>query len=145
MQLSTRSYAFWVTLVIQFLQAYGRNENASKICVHAMEIDLFKRRVGSRSGRGPFTTARTRPVSSVGLACAFLFDMSGRVLGQKSRLVPIPWIITGQKLWHVPAHCIGRVGFFRGGGGWGWVGWVGWPMIRSTWKLTRSTIIFGSG
>jgi hypothetical protein len=43
-------------------------------------VDLFKRRVGSKSGRGPFMTARTRPVPSVGSAWASMFDVSGRFL-----------------------------------------------------------------
>jgi hypothetical protein len=54
----------------------------------------------------------------------------GRVLGQKSRPIPGPWIIAGQKLWPVPTHCIGWVGFFSSGSG--RVRRVGWPMIRST-------------
>jgi hypothetical protein len=55
-------------------------------------------------------------------ACASLLGVSGqdfsefgRVLGKKSWSVPNPWIVVGQKLWHVQAHCIDRVGFFRTG------------------------------
>jgi hypothetical protein len=33
-----------------------------------------------------------------------------RVLGQKSRHVPGPWIITSQKLWLMPIRRIGRGG-----------------------------------
>jgi hypothetical protein len=62
-------------------------------------------RIGSRSGRGPFITACTRPVPSVGsgqpvppcLTCrvGFFwlwvgFFRLGRVLGQKARPVPGP-------------------------------------------------------
>jgi hypothetical protein len=35
----------------------------------------------------------------------------GRVLGQKPWVMWGPWIIVGQKLWVIPARCIGRVGF----------------------------------
>jgi hypothetical protein len=121
-------------------------------------VDLFKRRVrvGSRPGRGPFIMARTRPVPSVGSTRASLFDVSsriffglgwvfwlwvgvflglGQVLGKKSRPVPNPWLIMGQKLWPIPTHCIGHVGsdqVFSAR-----VGRVGWPMIRSSLVLQR--------
>lgn len=90
-------------------------------------------RVGSRSGRGPFITAHTRPVPSVRSGWVGFFGFGsdffglGRVLGQKSRRVPGPWIITGQKLWPIPARCIGRVK-----SGQVFFGRVGWPMIRSS-------------
>jgi hypothetical protein len=37
----------------------------------------------------------------------------GRVLDKKSWYVSSPWIVTGQKLWHVLAYCIGRIRFFE--------------------------------
>jgi hypothetical protein len=43
-------------------------------------------------------------------ACQFVFLGLGRILGQNLWSVHNPWIVAGQKLWPVLAHCIGRVG-----------------------------------
>jgi hypothetical protein len=40
------------------------------------QLDMFKRRVGSRSGRGPFSTARTQPVHSSGQV-----ELAGALVG----------------------------------------------------------------
>jgi hypothetical protein len=109
-------------------------------------VDLFK--VGFGSGQGWVVGHLARPApdpcivsGQVGLACASLLDALGRgflALSKKPWPVPDPWIVAGQKLWHVLVHRIDRVGFFSGG-----LGWSGrWPMIRSscTYDLaTRTT------
>lgn len=57
-------------------------------------LDLFKCRVGSGSGqsRGAFSTARTRPVPSLGSAHASLFDVLGQGL---FRVGTVFWLWVG--------------------------------------------------
>jgi hypothetical protein len=96
---------------------------------------MFKHRIGSGQGQVVGHLAQNAPDPCIvsgqgGLVHASLLDVScrvfsswirgfgfgsgffglGRVLGQKSRLVPGPWIIMSQKLWLMPIRCIGRVG-----------------------------------
>jgi hypothetical protein len=87
-------------------------------------VDLFKHQVGSRSGREPFSTTRTRPLPSVsGSARASLFDVSGRiffglgrVLGQNHGSYPVR-----ELLWiknygsYQPVALTGSGQFFRTG------------------------------
>ena len=92
-------------------------------------------RIGSRSGHGSHRTARARPVPITGSGrvgpctlrervgsgffrvgsgfLAFGFFGLGRVLGKKSRPVPGPLIVAGQKIQPVPIHHVARVGSGR--------------------------------
>lgn len=97
-------------------------------------LDLFKCWVRIRLGRGSFGKTHARhvhnvwsgrvapclPVECVGFGffgLGYVFGF-GSIFGSKSWSILDPWIVTCQKLWHVPADRIGRVGsdFFE------WVG-----------------------
>jgi hypothetical protein len=49
-----------------------------RVALNPSQVDLFKRRVRSRSGRGPFIMAHSRLMPSLRSGCASLFDVLGQ-------------------------------------------------------------------
>jgi hypothetical protein len=99
----------------------------------ASTIDLFKRRVGSRSGRGPFITARTRPMPSVGSSFFGLghvfwlwvsFFRVGSGFGSKITAHTRPVNYYGSKIMARTRPLVGSGQVFFRRVGSDWLGWV---------------------